>query len=652
MVALNASNDTPQSFCINEVEEHSRDNFDNEEEVATSSMPHVERRHYLSTAAISLCTFTQSWLLVSVFPYSGFMVIRLVPGTDEENAGANAGLLAASFMIGRAVTSYGWGRIADIYGRRIVFFVSLVLSAMFSLLFGLSSTFGLALLWRFFLGASNGVVAVAKSVVSETAQGNEKLETRGMSFSLGMWAWGFLLSPAISGFLSDPIRQYPDLSIWASSSSSSQDQHSPIYKLLQLYPFLLPNLISVLLCAIDLIVVAALVPETLPPQDLRSPANIPGDVSAWFTTVITGVMTNMIRNPNENSTASASNALSNDAMIDGEDLADAEAESLLSNSAIELQPAQKWSRSEETLPSTDTTSATEVQDPPETKNLSYLWSKIDTRNHLIVFWIFSFVSIAIDEAFPLFCMSKEGGLGLSEADIGKLLSATGVIFVILQYHVYVWIVDRYGVRRSIQIGAVLSAPLVTFVPISLLFNNARNDAVNDEKAGEEEFQDMSSTSDLSWSSFLFLSLLLGFVRIFGLVFFSSIAISTNRTVIPSHRCTVNGLSMLGGSVAKGLGPIFAGWLVSFAISSGVFAPKAGGAMVFVVIGTFSAIAAGTTFPLLVESQATHSTINHTMENSRSSDETDSAGNSPNDAFQQPLLRDSIVLRQSKERISV
>ena len=91
------------------------------------------------------------------------MVILLVPGTNEENAGSYAGLLAAFFMVGRAITSYGWGKIADLYGRRIVFFASLALSSLFSLLFGLSSSFSQALLWRFLLGASNGVAGISKS---------------------------------------------------------------------------------------------------------------------------------------------------------------------------------------------------------------------------------------------------------------------------------------------------------------------------------------------------------------------------------------------------------------------------------------------------------------------------------------------------------
>jgi hypothetical protein len=116
--------------------------------------------------------------------------------------------------------------------------------------------------------------------------------------------------------------------------------------------------------------------------------------------------------------------LLNEVIIHGYDLAYTESESLLSTSAIELLPTQRKYRSDTLSNCLCTTTTTYMHGPPEVVSLSYLWSKTDTRNHLIVFWIFSFVAIAIDEAFPLYCISKTGGLGLSENEIGKLLSAT------------------------------------------------------------------------------------------------------------------------------------------------------------------------------------------------------------------------------------
>ncbi len=123
----------------------------------------IAEQHYRSTLAICLCTFTHSWLMVSVFPYSAFMVIFLVPETNEETAGTYAGVLAASFMMGRAITAYGWGAMSDVYGRKIVIFWSLIMSSFFCLLFGMATSFKGALLWRFLMGASNGIAGISKS---------------------------------------------------------------------------------------------------------------------------------------------------------------------------------------------------------------------------------------------------------------------------------------------------------------------------------------------------------------------------------------------------------------------------------------------------------------------------------------------------------
>ena len=78
---------------------------------------------------------------------------------------------------------------------------------------------------------------------------------------------------------------------------------------------------------------------------------------------------------------------------------------------------------------------------------------------------------------------------------------------------------------------------------------------------------------------------------FALVFFSSISVATNRTVTASHRATMNGLSMLGGSATKGLGPVSAGCLAALCFSSVLFPARFGGCVVFAVIAGFASLVA-------------------------------------------------------------
>lgn len=108
--------------------------------------------HMASTMALCVGMFSMFYLLFSVFPYSGFMVMHLVPGVDSENAGVWAGFLSSSFMVGRAFSAYLWGKIADIYGRKFVLIVSCVVSAVGSIAFGCSSSFAMAVTVRFLMG--------------------------------------------------------------------------------------------------------------------------------------------------------------------------------------------------------------------------------------------------------------------------------------------------------------------------------------------------------------------------------------------------------------------------------------------------------------------------------------------------------------------
>ena len=103
-----------------------------------------------------------------------------------ENAGTYAGLLVSLFMIGRTLTTHLWGILADAYGRRWTLLVSLVLSLMGSIDFGMTSTYFGAVVARFVLGACNStmttevmVIAVADSAheIYGSANGSKTLET-------------------------------------------------------------------------------------------------------------------------------------------------------------------------------------------------------------------------------------------------------------------------------------------------------------------------------------------------------------------------------------------------------------------------------------------------------------------------------------------
>jgi MFS family permease len=476
-----------------------------------------EPSYATSTAALCICMLTHSYLIISVFPYSGFMAIDLIDTVDEENAGSYAGFIASAFMIGRACTSFGWGKAADTYGRTNVLYASLGLSCFFSILFGLSPSFPAALAFRFCLGLVNGILGTVKTVVSELADGNERLEARGMNIVIGMYGWGFLMSPAISGALAEPIRQYPDAA-WL--------QNGMVGHILSKHPFLLPNLLGAVLCLIAMATVALFVRETLPAEKRRS-------VSSML----------VVRLGRKCCRYFPGYRYQGLPVLKAHE----------SDVALDLQDRNM---DEEKLVETPITEDKGV-------TMAAIWARKKTRTCLSVFWAYSFVGPIVDEAFPLFAISIVAGFGISEGQIGGIMSFCGLIFAVAQYVVYASIYNRFGLYGSMRVGCSLSTPSMFLVPISLLLNKG------------------ADTGELRWSTFYFLALMLAMYRVFGLVFFSSISVAVNRSVPSSERATMNGLSMLGGSVAKGAGPIFAGFLVTFSVA---WFGKYGSLLIFFTIG--------------------------------------------------------------------
>ena len=471
-----------------------------------------------AVGVLSFALLVQSYLLVSVFPYSGFLAMHLIPGLNEETAGSYAGLIASSFMAGRTISSFEWGKAADRYGRVFVIEMSLLLSAVFSILFGLAPTFSIALVLRFLLGMCNGLIGPIKTLVSEYARGDQEKETQMMTMVIGMWGYGFLVNPAISGYLSDPVKQYPDA------------EFVRIFRpMLEEFPFFLPNLVGCFFCLIGYVLIHNFVDETLP-EEKRQKFRLPSILPCMK------VDHPMMRNV---SSCGLFKHLHNSNGEISEDL------------NVTLSPSE------------DEDGHGIEQGGEGSATISSLMKRQGTRQHLFVYWVYSFLIVTIDETFPLYCISKTSGLGITEKIIGNILSGSGVFFICIQYLLTTSLVSRFGLYKSLRIGSFLSVPLGLFIPVSLITNRGALDGT------------------LGFASLIFLSTLYAIIRSFSSVVFSTITIATNRTVPGHQRASMNGLSMLGGSFAKAFGPIFGGILFSTSVNN--MTPPFGSVIVYSTI---------------------------------------------------------------------
>ena len=466
--------------------------------------------------ALAFTVFVQSYLLEGVFPYAGFLTMHLLSSEDtdsigttnvnEETVGKYAGYVACSFMAGRTITAVYWGRLADAYGRVFVLEVSLVASAITSIGFGFASTYTEALLWRFFMGVGNGITGTIKCLLSEIKEsaGSQAKETKTMAIVYGMRGYGFLLCPAITGFLSDPMKQYPHVMaktpLWVQS-------------LLLAYPFVLPNLVASVLCLGAVRLVREFVEETLPEERCRSFVLDLRSILKWQTKAA---------NPNSSKA---------DGILGKEPSATTSSsttEDLLWTSSDNFQRTQS--------------------------------SKLRSRwFHLYVYWIFSFLNIAADELFPLFCLSKLSGLGLQEKQISSILGGTTIVYGLLQYFLLTGLVHKLGLYPTLRIGIFFCVPPSLLIPLGSLWLAG---GMTDGSNGSIESDDLTV-----WTA-LYLCTVLAALKSFSSVAFSTITMATNKTVDTiDQRATLNGIASLGGSFAKACGPVFAGTLFSFLAGS-------------------------------------------------------------------------------------
>uniref|UniRef100_A0A2P2MM65 Putative peptide/nitrate transporter At3g43790 n=2 Tax=Rhizophora mucronata TaxID=61149 RepID=A0A2P2MM65_RHIMU len=112
-------------------------------------------------------------------------------------------------MIGRALTSVFWGWLADRYGRRPIILIGTFSVFVFNALFGLSTSFWVALSMRFFLGCFNSQLGTIRAYASEVCR--EEHQALGLSVASTSRGIGLVIGPAIGGFLAQPAEKYPNI---------------------------------------------------------------------------------------------------------------------------------------------------------------------------------------------------------------------------------------------------------------------------------------------------------------------------------------------------------------------------------------------------------------------------------------------------------
>lgn len=109
-------------------------------------------------------------------------------------------LVQSLFMLGEFMGSLVWGSISDRYGRKIVFFISLIMQATFGILSGLVADYYIYLLLRGLVGLFTPGVFLVAFVIGMELVGPSKRSITGIGCQF-FFAMGYLLTAGVAFFI-------------------------------------------------------------------------------------------------------------------------------------------------------------------------------------------------------------------------------------------------------------------------------------------------------------------------------------------------------------------------------------------------------------------------------------------------------------------
>jgi len=155
------------------------------------------RDRQLVTAAVMLGMFLAA--------IEATAVAAAVPTAVGEMGGvAHYSWVFSAYLLTSTTTVPLFGKLADLYGRRIIFHVSVALFLLGSALSGMSHTFEQLIAFRAIQGlGAGGVAPVAITVTGDIYSLEERGKMQGL-FS-GVWAFASLIGPLLGGLITDAL---------------------------------------------------------------------------------------------------------------------------------------------------------------------------------------------------------------------------------------------------------------------------------------------------------------------------------------------------------------------------------------------------------------------------------------------------------------
>ncbi|EME83672.1 uncharacterized protein MYCFIDRAFT_203702 [Pseudocercospora fijiensis CIRAD86] len=466
---------------------------------------------------LAICRFAEPIASTSLYPYLPEMVESFrIP---QNEVGKWAGICAAVFSLFQALMGIPWGRFSDKYGRKPAILLGLTSTMLTSLLWGFSKSLPMAIIARALAGAGNGNVGIIRTTVAEMVPYKE-LQPRAFSIMPLVWNVGSIFGPTIGGALANPFNVKPG-------------EKREGGNLFEVFPYLLPNLVSAAFFACGITTGVLFLHETLEGVQGRRDYGL----------VVGRKVMRLVR------------------MVEVKLHVRKKEEVSYTNG--ETDPLLKRPKSvhddENSLP---------LEIKPKLAAPS--WREVLNRQaviNLIVYTLLAMHSMAFDQLIPVFMQHDSindpkgdftpytppfkfaGGFGLNHFQIGLMSTAYGIVGMLIQFFVFPPLARRYGILFWLKVVAI-GFPIIYFVT---------------------PFTALLPTTTSQVACMLAMMLLKCLMGIFA--FPCSTILLTNSASSLRTLGTLNGFATSVSAIGRAAGPAMTGAIMSAGVKAGyVIAP--------------------------------------------------------------------------------
>ncbi|KAE8348531.1 major facilitator superfamily domain-containing protein [Aspergillus coremiiformis] len=396
---------------------------------------------------LALCRICEPIAFMSIFPYVYHMVESFHVTDNDGKIALYAGMITSAFTFAEFSTGMFWGRMSDKVGRKPVLIMGLIGTAISMIVFGFAPNLPTAMIARALGGLLNGNIGVLQTTVAEIVTVKEH-QPRAYSIMPFVWCLGSIIGPALGGALAQPCQNYP----WLFQRGT----------ILEAFPFLLPNVVCVVILAFGIVVGLLFLEETHPEKKYRRDPGL--ELGNW--------LIGKCRSSSVHLTEAKDVKVGPEEAeyLDYEDVPPPEYKS--NESSPQLSPVKDL----DTLSDDDDIEG-------QMKNEKCGTPKAFTKQvifNIIAYGILAYHSVSFDQLMPVFLSTPKseenailpfkftGGLGLPTKTIGFMLAVQGIYSMIAQLWLFPYVVRHFGTLRTFRFVLLVWPPLYLVVPYLIL----------------------------------------------------------------------------------------------------------------------------------------------------------------------------------------